>query len=297
MAENSSGDSGRSIAVRKMSLVSIIGNIALSALKFTAGIFGRSTAMISDAVHSLSDVLTTVIAWAGTKIAQKAPDADHPYGHERVESIASLILGLLLLLTGLGIGKSGLVTIISGNYRDLDVPRFLALAAAAASILTKELMYRYTKYHAKRINSEAFLADAWHHRSDALSSVGALIGIGGAMLGAKVLEPVANVFICALICKTAWDILSDALKQMMDTSCGKTFEQELTDYVARQEDVLHIDMVRSRMFGDRVYVDMEIGVDGTRSLADAHAVAERVHNSVERDFPDIKHIMIHVNPA
>ena len=141
------------------------------------------------------------------------------------------------------------------------------------------------------------MADAWHHRSDAFSSVGSLAGIAGAMLGFPVLDSVASVVICLFILKVAYDILKDALAKMLDTSCGDAYEKDLSDYIASQEDVVRVDLLHSRMFGNKVYIDLEIEVDGSKPLREAHAVAERVHNCVETAFPNIKHIMIHVNPA
>lgn len=283
--------------IRNLSLVSIVGNVILSGFKMFAGITGHSGAMISDAIHSLSDVVTTFIALFGVKISQRPADKSHPYGHERLECVAALILGLILALTGIGVGKVGLDNIFTKDYHSLSIPGTIALVAAILSIIGKEAMYWYTRYYAKMINSAAFMADAWHHRSDALSSVGSLIGIGGAMLGFPVLDSVASVIICLFILKVAYDILKDAITKMLDTSCDADYEQELTNYIASQKDVIRVDMLQSRMFGNKVYIDLEIAVDGNKSLRDAHEVAHRVHNNVENTFPNIKHIMIHVNPA
>lgn len=283
--------------IRNLSLVSIVGNAILSGFKLFAGIVGNSGAMISDAIHSFSDVLTTLIAWIGVKVSKRAADNAHPYGHERLECVASLFLGLVLLATGIGVGKVGLENILSGNYETLAIPSTIALVAAIISIVGKEAMYWYTRYYAKLINSAAFMADAWHHRSDAFSSIGSLIGIGGAMLGFPVLDSVASVVICIFIVKVAYDISKDALVKMLDTSCGEDYEKKLTEYIASQRDVMGVDMIRSRMFGNKVYIDLEISVDGDKSLREAHKVAERVHQNVEHTFADIKHIMIHVNPA
>ena len=286
-----------SAIIRRLSLVSIVGNAVLSGFKLFAGIFGHSGAMISDAIHSFSDVLTTVVAYIGVKWSQKAADADHPYGHERIECVASLFLGLLLMVTGLGVGAAGLRNILSGNYANLTVPGFIALLAAVLSILCKEGMYWYTRHYAKVINSAAFMADAWHHRSDALSSVGSLIGIGGAMLGFPVLDSVASVVICLFIVKVSYDVLKDAISKMLDTSCGADYEAELRDFIAAQEDVVCVDVLRTRMFGNAVYIDAEIQIDGDKPLRESHAIADRVHNQVEAKYPNTKHIMIHVNPT
>lgn len=283
--------------IKKVSFVGIFGNIVLTAFKLFAGIYGKSGAMVSDAVHSLSDVFATLIAFLGVKLSKQAADQRHPYGHERMECVASLILGMILLLTGLGIGKVGLENIMSGDYEKLAIPGVIALVAAIVSIVTKEAMYWYTRHYAKILNSPAFMADAWHHRSDAFSSIGSLIGIAGAMMGYPVLDSVASVVICLFILKVAYDILKDAIMEMLDTSCGEEYEKQLIDFITQQQDVVCVDMLHSRMFGNKVYVDLEIEVDGSKPLVESHAIAEQVHASVEQTFTDIKHIMIHVNPA
>ena len=281
----------------RVSLVTILGNAVLTVFKLIAGVAGRSGAMVSDAIHSLSDVLTTVIAFLGVRLSQKPADEKHPYGHERFECVASLLLGLILLVTGLGVGKVGVENILSGSYATLAAPGAIALVAAVVSIVAKEGMFWYTRHYAKLLNSPAFMADAWHHRSDALSSVGSLIGVGGAMLGLPVMDSVASVVICLFILKVAFDILKDALSKMLDTSRGVEYDANLRDYVLAQEDVLGVALLQSRTFGNRVYIDLVIQVDGNLPLHQSHAIAERVHAAVERDFPDIKHIMIHVDPA
>ena len=283
--------------IRNLSLVSVMGNAVLSGFKLFAGIVGSSGAMISDAIHSFSDVLTTLIAWIGVKASKRAADRDHPYGHERLERVASLILGLVLMATGIGVGKVGVENILSGNYETLAIPGVIALIAAIVSIVGKEAMYWYTRFYAKLINSAAFLADAWHHRSDAFSSIGSFIGIAGSMLGFPVLDSVASVVICLFIVKVAYDIAKDALVKMLDTSCGADYEKQLSDFICRQAGVAGVDLIHTRMFGNKVYIDLEISVDGNKTLREAHEVAEQVHAEVERAYPDVKHIMIHVNPA
>ncbi|GAA6427896.1 cation diffusion facilitator family transporter [Dielma fastidiosa] len=293
----STADKNEAVIIRKLSMVSLIGNTALSGFKMFAGIAGNSGAMISDAIHSFSDVLTTLIAWIGVKVSKKAADDSHPYGHERLECVASLILGLVLMATGLGVGKVGIENIIANQYDALAVPKAIALAAAVFSIIGKEAMFWYTRHYARIIHSSAFMADAWHHRSDALSSIGSLIGIAGAMLGYPVMDSIASVVICLFILKVAYDISKDALIKMLDTSCGEDYEEQLTSFIAEKESVLSVDMLHSRMFGNKVYIDLEISVDGNKSLREAHEVAELIHKDVEHNYPEIKHIMIHVNPA
>lgn len=283
--------------IRKLSLVGIIGNVFLSAFKFIAGIMGNSSAMVSDAVHSLSDVFATFIAFLGVRFGRREADASHPYGHERIESLAAIVLGLILLVTGVGIGWVGLEKILAGNYESLPIPGMIALVAAIVSIAVKEGMFWYTRHWARAIRSSAFEADAWHHRSDAMSSIGALVGVGGSMLGYPVLDPIASVVICLFILKQGISIIYDALKKMLDTSCGEQFEKEVRQLVDAENQVERIDMLRTRMFGDKVYIDMEIAIDGSMQLTDAHAIAERVHDDIEHAFPEVKHVMIHVNPA
>lgn len=283
--------------IRKLSLVGIIGNVFLSAFKFIAGIMGNSSAMVSDAVHSLSDVFATFIAFLGVRFGRREADASHPYGHERIESLAAIVLGLILLVTGVGIGWVGLEKILAGNYESLPIPGMIALVAAIVSIAVKEGMFWYTRHWARVIRSSAFEADAWHHRSDAMSSIGALVGVGGSMLGYPVLDPIASVVICLFILKQGISIIYDALKKMLDTSCGEQFEKEVRQLVDAENQVERIDMLRTRMFGDKVYIDMEIAIDGSMQLTDAHAIAERVHDDIEHAFPKVKHVMIHVNPA
>ncbi|MCQ4774661.1 cation diffusion facilitator family transporter [Lacrimispora saccharolytica] len=282
--------------VNRVTSIGIIGNVILSLFKFLAGIFGHSSAMVSDAIHSLSDVLATFIAWLGIRLSMQAPDREHPYGHERLECVASLLLGAILFGTGLMIGLSGLKTILAGHYEELQAPECIALIAAVVSIATKEGMFWYTRHYAKVLNSAAFMADAWHHRSDALSSIGSLIGIGGAMLGFPILDPLASVAIAVCIIKVAYDILKDAVSKMLDTACSSEYEKKLADFISAQDGVDRLDVLHTRMFGNKIYIDAEISVDGDKSLTDAHEIAESVHTQVEKHFDNIKHIMIHVNP-
>lgn len=278
-----------------VSTVTIVINVALSLFKFAAGILARSGAMVSDAVHSASDVLATLIVILGVKLAGRAADADHPYGHERLECVAALVLGIILGATGIGIGVSGVQKILGGE--ELASPGALALAAAVVSIVVKEAMFWYTRAAARRIDSSALMAEAWHHRSDALSSVGSFAGILGARLGWPVLDPIASVVICLFILKAAWDILSDALERMTDHACAPELAEEMENSVLSQPGVLGVDTLNTRLFGDRIYVDVEIRADGELTLNETHATAQAVHDALEAGFPQIKHCMVHVNPA
>ncbi len=281
----------------RVSAVSIIANFALTVFKLSAGILAHSGAIISDAIHSASDVFSTVVVIIGIRISRKESDKNHPYGHERLECVAAIVLATILAFTGLGIGYSALRQIAGGDYANLTVPGRLALVAAAVSILVKEAMYQYTRINARRIDSGALMADAWHHRSDALSSVGALIGIGGARLGFPILDPVASVVICVFIEKAAYEIFMDAVDKMVDKACDEETEAALRECAATQEGVLGVDLLHTRVFGNKIYVDIEICADGEETLRRAHETAERVHDSIEKNFPKVKHIMVHVNPG
>ncbi len=279
------------------SYVSIAANMVLSVFKLLAGIVAHSGAMISDAVHSASDVFSTIVVIIGIRISSKQSDKEHPYGHERMECVAAIVLATILAVTGLGIGYSAVGKILSGDYANLEVPGAMALIAALISIAVKEAMYWYTRYNAKKIDSSALMADAWHHRSDALSSVGALAGIAGARLGYPICDAAASLCICFFIAKAAYDIFRDAVDKMVDKACDEATENELKNCALAQEGVLGVDLLRTRVFGNKIYVDIEIRADGDGSLREAHGVAERVHDSIEGNFARVKHIMVHVNPA
>lgn len=293
---NNTTDDFEKIATR-VSMVSIVGNLILSILKALAGIFAHSGAMISDAVHSASDVFSSIIVIIGVKFSSKDSDDNHPYGHERFECVAAIVLAVILFITGLFIGINAFEDITGGNYQDLAVPGILSLIAAVVSVVCKEAMYWYTRAYAVRYDSGALMADAWHHRSDALSSVGAFIGIAGARMGFPVLDPIASLVICVFILQAAYDIFKDAIDKMVDHSCDKETEDALRECAGRQDGVIRVDMLHTRVFGNKIYVDIEIGADGHQTLTEGHQVAERVHAAIEQEFPKVKHIMVHVNPA
>lgn len=281
----------------KVSFVTIIGNILLSVMKLIAGFIAHSNAMISDAIHSASDVFSTFVVIIGIKLASKKADKEHPYGHERLECVAAIVLSMVLFITGFGIGTAALKNITSGDYNNIVVPGIFALVAAIVSIVSKEAMYWYTRYNAKRIDSSALMADAWHHRSDAFSSIGALIGIAGARLGFPIMDSIASLIIFVFIIKAAYDIFKDAIDKMVDHACDDDTVNQIRECVMKHEDVLGIDMLQTRIFGNKIYVDLEIATDGSYTLSKAHTIAESVHDDIEKSFPKVKHIMVHVNPA
>ena len=281
----------------KVSVNTIIGNVILSVVKFIAGVIAHSNAMISDAIHSASDVFSTFIVIIGIKLASKKPDEEHPYGHERFECVAAIVLAIVLFITGLVIGSEALKNITQGNYDNLQIPGILALITAIISITSKEGMYWYTRHYAQKINSSALMADAWHHRSDAFSSVGALIGIIGARLGFPVMDSIASLIIFLFIVKAAFDIFKDAINKMVDHSCDKETEKQIYDCIMKNENVIGIDLLKTRVFGNKIYVDVEIEADGSYTLQEAHNIAEIVHDDIEKNFTNVKHIMVHMNPA
>lgn len=284
------------IATRASS-VSIGANVALSVFKLTAGIIGRSTAMVADAVHSISDILSSVIVIAGIKLAGKDADKEHPYGHERFECVAAIILSVILFITGGAIGWSGVNAIIDGDFRDIAMPGMIALIAAVVSLVVKEFLFWFIRGAAKKIDSGALMADAWHARTDALSSVGSFVGILGARLGVPIMDPLAAFLICLLIFKAALEIFRDAIGKMTDKACDDDTENQMRRIILEQQSVLGIDMLKTRLFGDRIYVDVEIAMDGEHSLHEAHDTAQLVHDAIESRFAKVKHCTVHVNPG
>ncbi len=278
----------------KVSVISIILNCLLTLIKFISGVISKSSAMISDSVHSLSDVLSTFVVIIGVKIANKKADSDHPYGHERIECVSAIILSGMLFIIGALIGINGIKNVT--NSSNLVMPGVLALIASIISIISKEAMYQYTIRVSKKINSAALKADAWHHRSDALSSIGSFIGILGSRLGFKIFDPLASVIISLCIIKVSIDIFKDAIDKMVDKSCDKEVIDKVISVIEKNESVKNIDDIKTRQFGNKAYVDVEISVDENLLLKDAHKVAEEIHNSVENEINIVKHCMVHVNP-
>jgi len=295
--ENNSvmGNSIKDYAIH-VSMVSVAINLVLSVFKLAAGILASSGALISDAIHSASDVFSSLIVVIGVTMAEKQSDDDHPYGHERLECVVSILLAMVLAVTGVGIGSNGIKTIFSGNYDTLVIPGALALVASFFSIMIKEGMFWYTRAAAKKVNSGALMADAWHHRSDALSSVGAFVGVLGARFGFPVCDSIACVVISVFVCKAAYDVFKDAVDKMVDKSCDRETQESIKQMVLKQGGVRQIDLLKTRLFGTKMYVDVEIAVDGEQTLNDAHEIAERVHDAIEKEYPTVKHCMVHVNP-
>ena len=252
--------------------------------------------MISDAVHSASDVLSSIIVIIGIKIAAKESDKKHPYGHERFECVAAIVLAIILLISTLFIGHTAIEQLGTDPLRPTEVPGILALVAAIVSIIGKEAMYWFTRFYAKKLNSGALMADAWHHRSDALSSIGALIGIAGARMGFPALDTVASLVICVFILKAAYDIFKDAIEKMVDRACSEEMEYDIRQVTLQQQGVQGIKRIHSRVFGSKIYMEIEIYADGNLTLRQSHKIAKQVHDALEAQFDSLKHITVCVLP-
>jgi len=294
--KDAESESNKQLAVH-VTRVGIIVNALLAVMKLTAGILAHSSAMISDAVNSISDVFSTFIVMIGVRISHRQRDEEHQFGHERMECVAAIVLSIILSATGITIGLSGIDKIRSGfTDNALQPPGALALVAAVITIIVKEWMYGFTGSAAKKTNSAALFASAWDHRSDALSSTGSFIGILGARLGYPVMDPIASVVICFFILKSAVDIFRKATDQMVDKSCDEGTIREMRHVIQKVKGVEHIDILRTRLFGNKIYAEVEITVKGSMTLLSAHNIAEEVHAEMEKNFPDVKHCMVHVNP-
>lgn len=281
----------------KVSIHTIIGNVILTIVKLFTGIFAHSHAMFSDAIHSLSDVLSTIVVMIGIKFASKDPDKEHPYGHERLECVAAIILAVVLFVTGLGIGGEALDNIVHKNASAMQAPGMTAVVMAIISIVIKEAMFWYTKVNAKKIDSSALMADAWHHRSDAFSSIGALIGIVGARQGFLRLDAIASLAICGFIIKVAYDVFRDAIVKMVDHACDEKTEEEIYECVINNPDVSNISWLHTRIFGNKIYVNVEIQIEGSCTLSKAYEISQNVHDEIEKNFSKVKHIVVQVCPG
>ena len=251
-------------------------------------------ALVSDAIHSASDVLSTLVVMIGAKLSSKKADEKHPYGHEKVECVASLILSLMLFGTAVTIGMYGCKNIFDSN---IAIPSQITAWAALISIVVKEWMYRYTKRAANKINSTSLYADAWHHRSDALSSIGSLIGVIGAMCGLPILDPIASFVICIIIIKVAYNIFQTSIAQIIDSAAPEEIEQQIREIILNYKDIKGIDMLKTRLFGNKIYVDIEVKIDKGMSFEEVHELTHQLHDEIENSNLSIKHCMIHANPT
>lgn len=276
-------------------------NAALIVLKFIAGFLGRSSAMIADAVHSLSDFISDVVVLVFVKIAGKPIDESHDYGHGKFETLATMIIGILLVCAGIGLMVNGIETVIRSIHgAELSRPNMLALLVAVVSILSKEWLYRYTVRSGKRLDSQAVMANAWHHRSDAVSSLGTLIGIAGAMfLGDKwrILDPIAAIVVSVLIIKSGYDIIKPCISELLEASLPADKEKEIIRLVTGVPGIEYVHNLRTRRIGNRIAVDLHAKMDGGITLSEAHEKATAAENAIRQTFGENSIINIHMEPT
>ncbi|WZL74690.1 cation diffusion facilitator family transporter [Clostridiaceae bacterium 35-E11] len=279
---------------KKASWIGIIGNILLTTLKGIIGFFAGSTAMIADAFHSGSDMVSTAIVLHGIKISHQPPDERHHYGHAKAESIVAKIIAIILIVTAAGIGTSAYNSLKNPN---LKPPGSIAIYAAVLSIVVKEWMYRYTVNIGNKIQSQALVADAWHHRTDAFSSIAALIGITGAVLGFPILDPLAGIAVAIMIMRAALSIYWNAITELMDTAPPKDTLHEIERIALMVEGISSVHEVKARKHGNQIYVDMKICVDRYMTVEQGHHLASLVKHNILNSMNNIKDVLIHVNPC
>ncbi len=276
-------------------------NAILILLKFIAGFLGRSSALVADAVHSLSDFISDVIVLVFVKIAGKPKDKGHDYGHGKFETLATMIIGILLVIVGIGLMINGIEAVRRSFGGDaLPRPTTLALVVALVSIVSKEWLYRYTIKRGKKLDSQAVEANAWHHRSDAVSSLGTLVGIAGAMfLGDswRVLDPIAAIVVSVFIVKSGYDIIKPCISELLEASLPEDKEKEIVDLVKGIPGIVHVHNLRTRRIGNGIAVDLHAKMDGNMTLSEAHEKATAAENAIRRVFGDNSIINIHMEPS
>lgn len=287
--------------IYKVTMVGSAGNVALLTFKFAAGMLGHSSAMIADAIHSLSDFITDVVLLAFVHMSAKPQDEDHDYGHGKYETFATLIIGLAIMAAAIGIIISGVDKLVDWvGGRQLAAPGWLALAAALLSIVVKEVMYRYTVRRGKALDSPALVANAWHHRSDALSSIGAAVGIGGAiLLGNRwtVLDPLASVVVGLMLLKVAIGLLRSSVGELTEHSLSSEVEKEIEDIICSYPDVSDPHNLRTRRIGNRFAIEVHVRMDGNSTLTAAHNRATAIEQRLRQRFGKQTHISIHMEPV
>ena len=286
--------------IARVTLTGSVVNLLLVGLKAVAGLVGHSAAMISDAVHSLSDFVTDIVVLVFVRVSARPQDEDHDYGHGKYETLATLFIGLALAAAAVGIVVSGagkLARWLQGE--DLPAPGKIALWAALGSIVAKELLFQYTRIKGKHLDSKALEANAWHHRSDALSSVGTAIGIGGAiLLGSRwtVLDPLASIVVGAMLVKVAWDLLGPSFGELTDSSLPADMEQEMMDIIRGVSGVEDPHNLRTRRIGNRIAAEVHIRLDGALPLSEAHEKATEVERRFKERFGAQSHVIVHMEP-
>jgi cation diffusion facilitator family transporter len=285
--------------ITRTSILTMIANAVLGIGKLIVGLLGHSIALVSDSVNSFSDVFTNLFVLVTGRLSRKDTDRDHPYGHERFDSMVSVLIGVLLIITAVEIGKAAGIVLYEYLFKDVPIatPHWTALIVAGATILVKEGMYRVTRFYGKKASSPALMAMSLDHRSDELASFSALIAIGGALLGFVFLEPIASIIISLFIVRLGYRIIRTGFSQVVDQAVDKETEQQIRDIVHSFPEVLGIDVLKTRQFGMKYYVDLEICLEKRWTLEEAHAISTRLHDQIEKTLPLVKHCMIHINPA
>ena len=279
----------------KVTIQSIVWNFVLTIIKVVAGVLGKSNAMIADGIHSASDIISSVGVLIGNYVSSTPGDKEHNYGHEKAETLVSFLLSILLIVVSLSIGASAFKSLF--NLDQLEIPTALPLIVAIISILIKEYQYRITIKVANKINSPALKADAWHHRSDALSSIAAFVGIGGSMLGFKALDPIASVVVALFVAKVGIDILISSVNELMDVSMGEDQEYEIKNIVSNTLGVMNLGEMKTRKHGAMAYVDLTICVDGALTVRQGHDIANKLEEDIINSMEFVKGITVHVEPC
>ena len=277
--------------VNKITYQAIGWNIILTFIKIIAGVLGKSSVMIADGLHSASDIITSVGVLIGNYISSKPFDKEHNYGHEKAETLVSFLLAIILVAVSLSIGYKAVKSLF--NVEEIAIPTLFPLIVSIISILIKEYQYRITIRVAKKVNSPALKADAWHHRSDALSSIAAFIGIGGSIIGFKILEPLASVAVALFVCKVGYDILKNSINELMDVSIDEKYEEEIKEIASLTEGVMNLGNLRTRKHGASAYVDLVICVDGKLTVTKGHDIATNLEKKIQNSI-DIVLSLIHI---
>lgn len=284
--------------IRRVSMINLGFNVFLAAATLSVGLIFKSTAVVSDSVHTFSDILSTMIVMIGIKLSSAQPDKHHNYGHEKIEAVFSTLLAMLLFSTGAFLLYGAVNSII---YRTTVIYSPLLIAVTVLGIVSKEVMFHFTMHYAKKYGSQSLKADAWHHRSDAFSSVAVLIGVGGAMLSPSLyfLEPIAAIAVSVLIGKVAVQIYLEAIDKLIDKAADYETVKRISEIALAVPGVTRIDSIKTRQSTYKIYVDLEIAADGRLTLDEAHAIAQEVHDVLEHKYTEfnIKHINVHVNPS
>jgi len=285
--------------IKKNTILTIIANAFLAVIKLAGGIIGNSSVLITDSINSISDIATNLVVFISAKFSKKEQDKSHPYGHDKFDSMISIFVGFALIITVFEIGKNAFSNLYNYFFGDFEIiqPAYYTIIIVAVTLIIKELLYRKTRKDAKKANSQALMAQAWDHRSDTITSIGALVGILGAIFGLGYLDPIASLFICFFILKLAFRIIKTGVSQVVDESASDDQVKAIVQMVKSNPSVLSIDEIKTRLFGVKYYVDLEISLDKNLSLLDAHKIAEKIHDEIEDSLTDVIHCMIHVNPG